>query len=142
MSLYRAVIPLAPVSKKNSQRILYNRKRGVHFIAPSAAYERYEREAILLLPPVHPLNGISDRAGRGDLIRVSISQPVTVRCRFYMPTKRRVDLVNLLEAIDDVLVKGGILADDHSGIIVSHDGSRVLYDKANPRTEIEIEGAL
>lgn len=32
----------------------------------------------------------------------------------------------------------------HSSIIVSHDGSRVLYDKDNPRTEVfirEMEGA-
>lgn len=28
MILYKATIPIAPVSKKNSQRILYNRKRG------------------------------------------------------------------------------------------------------------------
>ena len=47
-------------------------------------------------------------------------------------------LHNLLEAIDDVLVKAGVLKDDHSGIIVSHDGSRVRYDKDNPRTVVFI----
>ena len=56
-----------------------------------------------------------------------------------MPTRRRVDLVNLLEATDDVLVHYGVLEDDNSNIIVSHDGSRVFYDKENPRTEIYIE---
>jgi Holliday junction resolvase RusA-like endonuclease len=56
-----------------------------------------------------------------------------------MPTKRRVDLTNLLEAIDDVLVKYGVLKDDNSEIITSHDGSRVLYDKDNPRTEVAIK---
>ena len=45
---------------------------------------------------------------------------------------------NLLESIDDVLVRAGVLKDDHSGIIVSHDGSRVLYDKDNPRTVLFI----
>jgi len=55
-----------------------------------------------------------------------------------MPTRRRVDLTNLLEAIDDVLVHYGVLSDDNSSIIVSHDGSRVLYDKARPRTEVTI----
>ena len=58
---------------------------------------------------------------------------------FYMPTKRRVDLTNLLEAIDDVLGKYGVLKDDNSEIITSHDGSRVLYDKDNPRTEVVIK---
>lgn len=55
-----------------------------------------------------------------------------------MPTKRKCDLTNLLEAIDDVMVKYGLLADDNFSIIESHDGSRVLYDKENPRTEVTI----
>lgn len=40
--------------------------------------------------------------------------------------------------MDDALVAAGVLADDNSQIIVSHDGSRVLYDKDNPRTEVTI----
>ena len=55
-----------------------------------------------------------------------------------MPTRRRVDLVNLLECTDDVLVNYGVIKDDNSTIVVSHDGSRVLYDKDRPRTEIII----
>ena len=55
-----------------------------------------------------------------------------------MDTKRKVDLNNLLEALTDVLVKHKVLEDDNSTIVVSHDGSRVLYDKENPRTEVEI----
>ena len=39
----------------------------------------------------------------------------------------------------DTLVAAKILADDNNTIIASVDGSRVLYDKANPRTEIFIE---
>ena len=55
-----------------------------------------------------------------------------------MKTRHAVDLTNLLEAVDDVLVKYGVLEDDNSRIIVSHDGSRVLYDKQRPRTEVTI----
>ena len=55
-----------------------------------------------------------------------------------MGTRRKVDLVNLLEALDDILVHYGVLEDDNCGIIVSHDGSRVHYDKENPRTEVTI----
>ena len=58
---------------------------------------------------------------------------------FYMPTRRRTDLTNLIEAAHDVLVAGKIIADDNYTIIASVDGSRVLCDKANPRTEIFIE---
>ncbi len=36
------------------------------------------------------------------------------------------------------VVKARVLLDDHCGIIVSHDGSRVLYDKETPRTEVSI----
>lgn len=58
---------------------------------------------------------------------------------FYMPTRRKVDLTNLMEAAHDTLVAAKILADDNNTIIVSVDGSRVLYDKENPRTEIIIQ---
>ena len=120
--MIKITIPLAPISKKNSQRILINKRTGKPFIMPSAAYKDYEREAALYIP-------------YRDL---HIEKPVNIKCLFYMPTRRKVDLTNLLEAVDDILVKTGLLADDNYTIIESHDGSRVLYDKENPRTEIYI----
>mgnify|MGYP005967739485 CR=1 FL=1 len=117
-------IPLPPVTKKNSQRIMHSSKTGKPFIMPSQKYMDYEAEAVW----------------HCKIARVQrpIEEPVEVKCLFYMPTRRRVDLTNLLEAVDDVLVKARVLLDDHCGIIVSHDGSRVLYDKENPRTEVSI----
>ena len=56
-----------------------------------------------------------------------------------MPTRRKVDLNNLLEASTDMLVFYNVLEDDNSKIVVSHDGSRVFYDKDNPRAEIYIK---
>ena len=53
----------------------------------------------------------------------------------------KVDLCNLLGATCDILVKFGVIADDNCKIVKSHDGSRVLLDKENPRVEIEIEEA-
>lgn len=91
---------------------------------PSKQYQDYEAEAVW-------------HCKRARVQR-PIEEPVEVKCLFYMPTRRRVDLTNLLESIDDVLVRAGGLKDDHSGIIVSHDGSRVLYDKDNPRTVLFI----
>lgn len=44
-----------------------------------------------------------------------------------------------MEAAHDTLVAAKILADDNNAIIASVDGSRVMYDKSNPRTEIFIE---
>lgn len=117
-------VPLAPITKKNSMRIMHSSKTGKPFIMPSQQYIDYEDKAVWYCKAQRPCG--------------PIEAPVEVRCLFYMPTRRRVDLTNLLESIDDVLVRAGILKDDHSGIVVSHDGSRVLYDKDNPRTEVFI----
>lgn len=70
-----------------------------------------------------------------------IDYKVNVQCLFYMKTRRRVDLLNLLATVDDLLVEAGILADDNTSVVVSHDGSRCRYDKENPRTEIIITRA-
>jgi len=51
---------------------------------------------------------------------------VNIKEVFYMPTRRRVDLTNLQEAIDDVLVKAEVIEDDCRDIIASHDGSKVF----------------
>jgi Holliday junction resolvase RusA-like endonuclease len=122
--MIKITIPMPPVTKKNSMRIVRNRKTGKRRIMPSQQYMDYEAEALW-------------HCKRARVQR-PIEEPVEVKCLFYMPTRRRVDLTNLLESIDDVLVSAGVLKDDHSGIIVSHDGSRVLYDKDNPRTEVYI----
>jgi len=49
-----------------------------------------------------------------------------------------VDLTNLHEALHDILVKCEVLEDDNCKIIAATDGSRVMYDKDNPRTEVVI----
>jgi Holliday junction resolvase RusA-like endonuclease len=117
------VIKLPPITKKNSQQILTNPKTGRPFIMPSAKYKQYEREAAWFLKSRPPR---------------PIECPVNIKCLFYLPTKRRTDLTNLLEAVDDLLVHAGIIADDHYGIVEAHDGSRCSIDRDNPRTEITI----
>ena len=57
----------------------------------------------------------------------------------YDNNKAVVDLVNLLQATCDILVKGGVLVDDNCRHIKKVDGSEVLYDKQNPRVEIDLE---
>lgn len=118
-------IDLAPITKKNHQRIVVNPKTRVPFIIPSAEYTKYERQCALLLPVVDQ----------------PIDFPVHVKCLFYKKDKRKGDLSNYLEAIDDIMVKYGILQDDNYQIIVSHDGSRVRVDPKQPRTEIVITRA-
>lgn len=115
-------IPLQPISKKNSQQIFINRQTGKPFIAPSAKYKEYENAAAWFIPKHKHIN-----------------EPVNVKCLFYMKNRQKCDLTNFLEAIDDVLVKCGLLADDNYTIVQSHDGSRILHDKEKPRTEVYIE---
>ena len=63
--------------------------------------------------------------------------PYTLKFNFYRDSKRRVDISNLYEAPQDILVRAGIIPDDHCGIIASHHSdSRVKYDIEFPRTEI------
>lgn len=119
----RIVIPINPITKKNSQQIIYNKALNRSFLIPSKQYREYELMAGQYLLSV----------------RKGIDYPVNIKCVYYMKTKRKVDLVNLQEATLDVLVKYGVIKDDNSSIVVSMDGSRVEYDKLSPRTEIWIE---
>ena len=121
-SVMKIIIPLCPVTKKNSQRIFVNRKTKRPFISPSEKFLEYEKAASRYLTGY----------------KVD-EYPVNVKLLFYMPNKRKCDLTNLIEAIDDVLVKTGVLPDDNYNIISAHDGSRVYVDKDSPRTEIYIE---
>lgn len=116
-------IPLAPISKKNHQDIIYNKKTKRRMVIPSKQYREYEKACAEFIPQM-PFN--------------MFDCPVNVECVYYMPTHRRVDLVNLLQSTMDILVKYGILKDDNCNIVASMDGSKVLYSKENPRTEIEI----
>lgn len=58
--------------------------------------------------------------------------------RFFMDTKGQVDLSALYEGIQDLMVSKGMLLDDNSQLLLSHDGSGVSVDRANPRIVIEI----
>ena len=126
----RFVITGNPITKKNSQQILVNRKTGKPFISPSSKYKAYEKEAVrqLLLQNVR---GYSE-------FDFPIDTPVNVACAFYMETRRKVDVTNLCESIHDILCKAGIIADDNRDIVATLDGTVVMHDKNNPRVEIEI----
>ena len=93
--IIKITIPLPPVTKKNSAEIWRNSKTGRPFTVPSSQYREYEKAAVLFLQPLQ------------------IDYPVNVKAVYYMPTRRRVDLINLHSALHDVLVKGGVVIDDN-----------------------------
>lgn len=115
-------IPGRPITKKNHGRIV--NCGGRPRLLPSPQFRDYQEKS-------------------GYYIRCKgrkIADRVNVRCVYYMPTRGMVDLVGLLQATDDILVHYGVIEDDNSGIVAGHDGSRVRYDKDNPRVEITIAG--
>lgn len=118
-------IPLKPITKKNSQQIVTNKKTGKPFIIQSEQYRDFEKECEPYMPSDFP----------------TIDYPINLECRYFMKTRRKCDLINLLEATQDILVKYGVLEDDNFSIVASTDRSVVLYDKENPRTEITITHA-
>ena len=121
MEEFTFTIPIEPKSKKNSQMIVHA-KGGREYIVPSPYYKKYERQCGEYMPwPKEP-----------------ISRPVNVKAVFFKKTRQRCDLVNLQEALLDVLVKYRVLEDDKYTIVYSMDGSRVMYDKMRPRTEVTI----
>lgn len=111
-----------PRSKKNSLRIV--RAGNYPKILPSAAYVQYEKDFI--------------RQINRNVVKKPIDFPVNVKCVYWMGTRRKIDLVNLIEATLDILVKAGVLEDDNARIVVGHDGSEVRLDRDDPRIEIEI----
>ncbi len=108
-----------PRTKKNSMQIYLNGSR--RRVAPSNAYQLYESAALWQIPCVE-----------------TIERPVDLQVVYYMKTRGRVGLVSLLQATCALLEKAKVLKDDNCTIVKSMDGSRVLYDKENPRAEVTI----
>lgn len=116
-------IPVRPATKKNSGQII--QVKGRNILIPSKQYKQFEKDCLPYLNRVKNAAGI-------------INFPVNVQCVFFTETKRKIDLPNLLNAIDDAMVKSGLIVDDNRDIIAAHDGSRVFHDKFTPRIEIII----
>ena len=107
-----------PATKKNAQQIVY--VKGRPMVVPSKVYKNYEKQC------------------KGQIPALGIDYLVSLRIKYYRKTHHIVDASNLYECTDDVLVKYGCLKDDNTRIVQDHDGSRVYFDKDNPRAEISI----
>lgn len=121
--MIKFIIPVKPATKKNSGQIITVKGRPI--LIPSKIYQEFEKSCLPYLNHVKAETGV-------------INYPVNVACEFYMESRRRVDLANLLNAVDDAMVKAKLVLDDNRDIIAAHDGSRVFYDKFNPRIEVTI----
>lgn len=119
--MLRIEIPLLCRSKKNSQQII--RKGNKSFIVQSELYRQFERDCGYFLKKYAK----------------HIDYPINLKCTFYVPDKRRRDIVNLLNAIQDVLTHYDVIADDNYNVVQSIDGTRIIYEKGRAETIIEIE---
>lgn len=121
----KIIIPINPITKKNHGRIVQKKfpnGKTMPIMLPSEAYIKYEKQAKQYMPKID----------------TPIDYPINLCCKYYMETRRKCDITNLLQATCDILVKYNIIDDDNYTIISSVDGTQVFYDKENPRVEIEI----
>lgn len=123
MSEWNFTVTGNPIVKKNTQRAVF--RRGYPIIVYSPQYREWAHRALDEL-------AIQKRPPE------PIDYQVLLVCKFFMQTKRVVDLSALYEGIQDVLVQMHVLKDDNFNFVAGHDGSRVLFDKQNPRTEVSI----
>lgn len=130
MKVLKYIVKGDPRTKKNHMEIAGQGRRcpvchkfEKQWVRQGEAHDVYAEKAVWMLHP-RP--------------RVPIDFPINICYRFYMQTHRIVDQSNLIESLDDILIEAGIIKDDNSRIVAGHDGTRVLYDKDNPRVEIYI----
>lgn len=124
--MLKIIIPMNPVTKKNHGRIVQKKLKSgktLPIMLPSEAYTKYLKNCKEYMP---------------NLER-PIDFPINLKILYFMETRRKCDITNLLQATCDILVDYKIIEDDNYSIISSVDGTRVSYDKENPRCEIYIE---
>lgn len=121
-------IPIDPRTKKNHQEIRKNKRTGARYIANGDAYQVYVRDTVMEIHASKKALGLKS----------PIDYPVNIKATYYMGSRRKVDISNLHSCLHDVLVHNEVIIDDNCRIIVGTDGSRVRYDKHQPRTEVEI----
>lgn len=126
------IIPLPPVTKKNHNNLVdYGaqcplcKRRQYSKVLPSTQFATYKED----IEPYMVL--LKSKVGY-------IDYPVNLKCIFYCNVKRKSDLVGYIQSIQDIMTDYGVISDDNRDVVASIDGSRVLYDKDNPRTEITI----
>lgn len=116
----KIIIPLNPVTKKNHGNIVMIKGRPI--MLPSKPYQEYEKKCKQYMPTLEK----------------PIDFPINLECHYYMETRRKCDLTNLLQATCDILVKYKVLEDDNYSIVSSVNGTKAEYCKENPRVEIYI----
>jgi len=105
-------------SKKNSRITLRNGRT-----IPSKAYTEWHKTA------EEQLIGLE---------KEGLDEPLSIRYDFYLPDRRRTDLSNKIESVNDLLVDIGFITDDNANILSTLHVYYRGVDKENPRCEIGV----
>lgn len=85
--------------------------------------EREKQKIIELKKQVEPMN---------------LNNQLKIEYEFYMPDRRKTDLSNKVESINDMFVEYGLLEDDNWQIIKEMQITCLWIEKDNPRCEVSI----
>ena len=116
-----------PPSKKNSKQLIYNKRTHKPVIVGSKKFQRWYKQVIKQVK--------NDRVPK-----LHINDMVNAKMLIYRKDRRGGpgDVNNFVQAPLDLLRDIGVIDDDNRDIVYSTDGSRLFYDKENPRIEIEL----
>jgi len=98
-------------SKKSSQQIIVNKKTKRAMLIPNKKYNEWIHSTVRQL-----------KDQKEDKQFETIIKPVAVKCLVYRLTKRKIDMLNMLQSVHDALEAAGIVKNDF--LIESMDGSR------------------
>ena len=125
-------------AKKDSGRIV--RAGGRPILLPSARHERWYRENALALGArivrgrVRPEGRLTSYEG----VPLPLQGRTRISVRFFRDSLRRWDYSNALDAVQDLLVDLGILADDNADVLSVGELTHAI-DRENPRAEVVLE---
>ena len=125
-------------AKKDGARIVRAGCRPI--LLPSARHERWYRAnaAALGVRIVRGRVRPEDRLTSYGGVSLPLPGRTRISIRFYRDSRRRWDYSNALDAVQDLLVDLGILADDNADVLcignLTHD-----LDREHPRAEVTLE---
>lgn len=124
MKRIKITVPGEPLSKSNALKMRFNyktRQAETYYDSNIVEYEEKVKEYAIA-------------AMEEGSYRMYSKGPVKLKIYYYLCSNRRKDLPNLDKSIADAM--SGVVYDDDSQVVESHEYK--LYDKENPRVEIEI----
>jgi Holliday junction resolvase RusA-like endonuclease len=109
------------IAKKNSRRVLRNRRTGKRFSAPSEAFEDYKAIAIQQIRK--QLRGEEDLAASiaAPRRKFRLAPPYEVDYHFFIKGNGLIDVDNAMASVNDILQDAGVIDNDRNIILGSFE---------------------